>query len=320
MSAIAAPLARGTRILDYLSFTVLDCTVLEDVLLRLGLPMVGLEYGRYRYKRSFVSETPGVSVYYDGTADGMGIHVQISGQGLRWLESMPSFVCWIEWLKEWSDLAPKFTRIDIALDELSGRVGFDHVLAHMESGSIATRAQSYQVTRGYGRKTGATLYLGSRSSEAMMRCYDKGAERGGSSYLRFEFEFKGERADMVARLLMSSGWDAVVGHCRSVCEFKELGQKDKCITRQRAASWWEELVSASKVVLNKAAVAVESVARLYGWLKKQVSQSLAVLIEIDGGAIDSLYELAIEGRDKWRDKHKRLAKIPVPLSQCCVSC
>lgn len=318
VTSIATPLARGTRILDYLSFTVFDCTTVEDVLLRLGVDCRALEYGRYRYRRSYVSEIPGISVYYDGVTDGMGIHVQISGQGLRWLESMPSFVCWSEWISEWFDLAPKFARIDIAVDDLSGALKFDQVYRHVTGHAIATRAQTHQLVQKHGRDgVSSTLYLGSRQSESMLRVYDKGMERGGSSYLRFEFEFKHGRADMVARLLVAEGWDAVVGHCRTVVDFKDLGHVVKNVTDRRVADWWLSLLESSRYVLNKTAVAVESVARLYGWLRRQVAQSVAVLFELDGGCIDCVLELAKEGRHRWTDKHRRLANMPVTLAECC---
>lgn len=47
--------------------------------------------------------------------------------------------------------------------------------------------------------SGDTFYLGSRSSEKMVRCYDKGKEQGlDTQWLRIEMEFKGDAASRAA--------------------------------------------------------------------------------------------------------------------------
>lgn len=300
----------GIRIVDYLSFTVKDCTSPERIIEKLGLKFLTLGYGRFGYKAAAIAESGGVNVYWDGFKDEMGVHVQISGKGCRLVEAMPGFTSWQEYIGGWFDDGAKVKRIDLAIDDESATVEFETVKEAVVNRTAVCRAD-YCELRESRNKRGIfqTLYVGRRTSETMMRCYDKGMQLGeGRSWLRFEFEYKGERADAVARVLAYKGWDAAIGVARSFIEFKDETHKTTDRTRQRAATWWVNLINASKHVLRITKQVNANVAKMFGWLMKQVSPSIATLMEIEGGSIEWILDLVKEGQQKLKDKHRLMIR------------
>ena len=98
------------------------------------------------------------------------------------------------------------SRLDIAMD-IFGSEGLTvpAIANAVEHGDIIAVTKKATYTHGVGGRTsGATLYLGSRTSERMLRIYDKAAEQGidGMKWLRLEFEIKEEQARAVQNALV----------------------------------------------------------------------------------------------------------------------
>jgi phage replication initiation protein len=296
------------RKLDYLSFTLPDGTSHSEIFSLLNLKFQELGFGRYRYKQSAVASAGGVSVYWDGAVTGMGVHVQISGTGCRILESLPEFCSWRDYIKEWLGRGAKCSRIDIALDDESGAIAFQTVHDQVRTRTAVMRSSYSQLMESTTKKgTFQTLYVGRRSSETVMRCYDKGMQKGeGSSWLRFEFEYKGKRADALARLLVDEGWDKAVGVARSFIEFKDETHITVNRTDQRPADWWVQLISASKHVLCVSREAHESLVKSWSWLRRQVAPMLGVMMEHEVGDLSWFLDLVDDGRARFNERHRRL--------------
>jgi DNA relaxase NicK len=296
------------RKLDYLGFTLPDGTSHSEILSSLNLKFQELGYGRNRYKQSAVASAGGVTVYWDGAVEKMGVHVQLAGSGCRIIESLPDFGSWREYIGSWLQRDAKVARIDIALDDESGAIPFETVHRQVKTRTAVMRSSRTQLTETTTKKgIFQTLYVGRRTSETIMRCYDKGMERGENrSWLRFEFEYKKKRADAVARLLVDEGWDKAVGVARSFIEFKDETHIESNRTRQRPADWWVELIDASKHVLRISREAHESLIKSYGWLRRQVAPMLGVMMEHQAGDLSWFLELADEGRARWNERHRRL--------------
>lgn len=102
----------------------------------------------------------------------------------------------------------KVTRLDFAVDIRERDFRINTLLAAWRAGNMKTSAESVQLVGRQGKAgkdLGKTLYIGSRSSERMIRCYDKGAQtetRG--QWVRIEIELKGRWA-MATALEMASG-------------------------------------------------------------------------------------------------------------------
>lgn len=154
-----------------------DCVLTEHV---------GVAAYRYAWKDTqsnmvvFVSEridTQGVMVHVPGT------YTEVP---MAW-ETLLAVALDHEW---------KVTRIDVAADFMNTGIKPDFL--HFLYSSYHPRApRNSTLIVGKG---GSTFYLGSRTSDRMLRIYDKGAEQQTEEdWLRVEGEYKGELAMKVAR-------------------------------------------------------------------------------------------------------------------------
>lgn len=297
------------RTIDYGRFTIVDYTSVQDVLDKLGLNFERVDYGRWRYRKGAFAGGHAVEVFWEGAVEGMGICVSISGEGCRLLEQAENFPGWQSWIRDWLDQGAKFTRLDLAIDDEAGDIKFESVLKAVQNRDYSCRSTTWGLHQSTGKRgTGQTLYVGSRQSMAMLRVYDRGfLKKADHSYLRFEWEFAKDRADAVARTLAYDGWDKAFGCARGFIEFKMGADRNLPPCRRRTAGWYAQLVSASRHVLDLSKQVQESVARSYGWIKRQCSQTLYALTELQGGAVDWIYELLAQARARPSDKSRRLA-------------
>lgn len=114
---------------------------------------------------------------------------------------------------DWFDfyqLADNVTRIDVqATVRTDGPVTPLIIREHKRAKRHKTREkQTHAITLWQSDDGGATLYLGSRSSEVYCRIYNKAVESGLDHYeqcARWELEFKGDHAKLCARILTDGG-------------------------------------------------------------------------------------------------------------------
>lgn len=105
-------------------------------------------------------------------------------------------------LIQWVNLAKgKPSRLDIAFDCRDYKIDIERIYKDWKKGSFQTRARSahlepYAIIQPDGRvEESFTLYIGSRTSDIMLRIYDKGIEsKTGGDWVRFEIELKGDTA------------------------------------------------------------------------------------------------------------------------------
>ncbi len=284
----------------------------------LGFVFQEAGYGLFRYRSLSRAVAGGMNVLSDGAAEGMGVHVQISGAGCRLIEAARGFSSWREWIGTWLDRKARVARIDLAFDDESGAIAFETVHQQVKTRTAVMRAAHTELRETTNRKgVFRTLYVGKRASETIMRCYDKGMEQGeGRSWLRFEFEYKGARADAVARLLVNEGWDAAAGVARSFIEFKDENHATTDRTRKRAAPWWVELIDASKHVLRISRECHASLVRAWGWLERQAAPIIATITEYEGGDISWLIHFVREGIPRQNERHRRMLLSDGPLLAC----
>lgn len=299
---------KAIRLIDYGRFTIANHTSVQDVLNRLGLDFERVDYGRWRYRKGAFAGGHAVEVFWEGVSEEMGICVSISGEGCRLIEMGEEFSGWQEWVKSWIELGAKFSRLDLAIDDMSGELKFEDINAAIRARDYACRSHTSGLHLSTGKRgTGKTAYVGSRQSMGMLRVYDRGFKtKADRSYLRFEWEFTSEKADAIARCFAYEGWDKAFGCCRGFIEFKEKEDRHKAPSLRKTCQWWVELIGSSRHILKIGKLVQESVARSYAWVKRQCSQTLSVLTEIQGGGLDWLYELIDEARSKRNDKAKRL--------------
>jgi len=101
------------------------------------------------------------------------------------------------------------TRIDFAIDIKDEPCRITRLLASWRAGIMKTTAESVQRvgrTGKNGKDMGQTVYIGSRSSERMVRVYDKGAQQAvEGQWTRIEIELKGNWAMATAKAMALEG-------------------------------------------------------------------------------------------------------------------
>ena len=210
---------KGTKAIkcDWFSFTTRrSLSKILPLFDFLPMPLIPKQSGLYGYKLSFVSPS-GVSVLFSPDRD--DIHVQLSGSGVDCCRDFYHLVSLVD-----SEGADSVCRIDIALDCMGSGVTCADIWGLLRQGNFSACSSSIRQFEGLvrlDRKTKAdhrrndhTIYLGSVTSERMVRIYDKGAEQKTHvDWLRYEIQLRGASAKRFFVLAM----------CDDLSNFHKLG-------------------------------------------------------------------------------------------------
>lgn len=136
-----------------------------------------------------------ISIHYNGRED-MGVWLEMSGQGCRNFESYGTG----DYAALFSEVFDNpnemnITRLDVAFDDHEGLLNQSVICDDARQGEYVSRFDSWNVV--YGSR-GDSVTFGSRSSDLLVRIYDKAAERGytdGRHWVRVELQLKHERAE-----------------------------------------------------------------------------------------------------------------------------
>lgn len=104
----------------------------------------------------------------------------------------------------------RFTRLDYAVDLFNTEGNPLDVLECFHTSQMDTVAKSVSVVEKTRRNKslGATVYIGSRASERLIRVYDKGKQKKTAlDWIRVEIEVKGKRAMQFGNLIEQEGLD-----------------------------------------------------------------------------------------------------------------
>ena len=137
-------------------------------------------------------------------------HVSISGQGCDWVRDWSIAQDCLAGLQGW-----EARRVDIALDTFKRESSHEAVLASYRSGGFTTRGRPPKLTQVVGEDPtqGRTIYIGKRTGQKFLRCYEKGrqlAESQGlesidgvpvADWYRVELECKAKDCDLPADLI-----------------------------------------------------------------------------------------------------------------------
>lgn len=168
-----------------------------------------LEWGMYSYNRQ-VEFGNGCSVLWHDAKPEMRNCVQLTGQGMNTLK-MAGFSL-ADIVEFYAQERLRASRIDIALDWFPGEYLDMRELESAYDGGAKTSAKTHSLIASKARKEekAQSFYLGSRSSTAFIRIYDKGAERGlGAKELwRLELVLSGKRAAFAFNALAETPQEA----------------------------------------------------------------------------------------------------------------
>jgi len=169
------------------------------------------------------------------------------------------------------------SRLDLCEDLALGSV-VPQLIERAQAGGVV----GCKVWKVVASSSGSTVYLGSRQSSVMMRCYDR---RGVD---RVEVELKDELAGSVWRYLITGGnvaaaLSTMAGRFRAVVS--------SGVNRSRAAvcDFWRDMVAAFGG--RKASISlprpVPSLERSRAWLMRSVAPLLATMFDFEGASLIS---------------------------------
>ena len=120
----------NSYLIDWLSFTCKLGNPLEVIeLVGLGsLDFSETERGRYGYDLGYTVDGL-INVFYSAKRSDMGVHVDLTGHGVRKYETLMELqgATWAQVFEHLRSFAT-FSRIDLALDDDEGLVGFDDII------------------------------------------------------------------------------------------------------------------------------------------------------------------------------------------------
>lgn len=298
----------NSYLIDWLSFTCKMGNPLEVIeLVGLGsLDFAETDRGRYGYDSGYTVDGL-INVFYSAKRSDMGVHVEMTGQGVRKYETLMQVegVTWAQVFEHLRSFAT-FSRIDLALDEYEGLVGFDDIIKKIEKGEHVGRCRSFKVISGrdsHGQHTGTTIYMGSNKSDIMLRVYEKNFERQQKGYEvetpiwnRWELVLKHEKAnDFVARYLEYgySFGGLFGGILADLIRFVEPGA-DTNKSRWETCNWWSDFLEKAEPIQLKGKEYQPSLAKTLNWIQNSTITALKGLSAIaEKENIDFLQTLSV---------------------------
>jgi len=235
-------------------------------------------------------------------------NIELPGQAC---DAIPDFV-FREFMME-LQLHEKFhlTRLDLAWDgvpftpeQVKNAIANEHIRTHAMRSKVVC-AESPWEQKENGEMGTSSLSIGSRSSERMLRTYDR---RGP---VRLEFQTRHKRATMIANDVLIhpvDQWaDLAISHLRDYIDFLEKENEE-------LLPWWEkfvrENVRANKTVKDARERELD---RMILWIYHQVSPTLSVLVDVIGEK--AVLDLVDEGREKRGKRYDEVLKLAGKLEK-----
>lgn len=313
-------------IIDWLSFTVKEYGkatatpqgVIKEIL-KLDPSMFQPTKEGHGYKAQIYYNS--IKIYFNGTEE-MGVHVQISGEGIRYIETAIKDFDWVEFFKTLMETyKAKLTRLDVAVDDTEGIIDLELLEEKIKSGEIVSRWKYRRPVCNYklstGEVMGKTLYFGNRGSEIMCRFYNKREQEKKKfelegkelpeHWVRCELEMRAEKANTFARLYYMTHKERTLGMLfhEVLSNYMRVTDKGTDTNRSRwnMCEMWERFNTAlinMRLSLHKQMKKLED---SYVWVKKSVAPTLFTLFKASGGDLDFFMELVKEGGKRISKKH-----------------
>src|SRR5689334_6433425 len=174
----------------------------------------------------------GLRLNWHEANEGQGMHMVASGSCLRWYYAHGKD--WRELFAVIDSCGGRTSRVDLAFDVKNTKLSpVDLCKPNLRAYKGKGRTPKFNAL--LGGDGSWTLYIGSRSSEKMLRIYDKAKEQGdyASDYIRIELETKGEVARAVgwnfAREATASCMGMALGLVKGVADF-DLAAWDRSLS------------------------------------------------------------------------------------------
>lgn len=309
--------------IDWLQFTLVDQDANEDdaskkinftntIIQVLGLKVndfIQLPYGKLGYTSQLFSNF--IWVLYDG-APSMGVHVIISGKGCRIYETQNNLV---ELVKRIDKVNGRLTRIDIAIDDFTGKViPFGRLKNDIIKANLVTKwKDSTEIIKRKnktGQVIGHTIYLGSRQSKIFFRLYDKAMQLDLETiWTRLELEIKNSYAENVQKLLTEKNIGELTTEIlNNYIRIVQPHATDTNKSRWETKRYWLDLINTTKKQQLTFRPEESDIEDTKKWLGNQIAPSLALVVLSDEGKVQFIQDLITDGYTRLTEKHIRKLK------------
>lgn len=222
-------------------------------------------------------------------------HVIVPG---RWLSEVgEAALALLSWVLENNG---KVTRIDLACDDSEESPNPEQLRSWCNEGQLVTRYRRRNSLENHGDGS-VTNYFGSMRSDRYIRVYDKTKEtKGNIKATRWEIVLRKEYAQQCANLILDTNLNvAFLGTLRSLVDFRKPTSEDR-ESRRPQLEWYRNMLQGVMKAEYTRYEPVNSIERMDHWLQKQVSRTLATVVEYKGGDLDYVIDLIYEGGKKKR--------------------
>lgn len=210
------------------------------------------------------------------------------------------------------DFSP--SRIDVAFDDYSlSYTPMDAYQAYL-AGYVSPFIKHRWLSSGTIKKMSTTLELGSRgdnSSGAFVRIYDD-----KSSFTRLEIEYSKQKADDIFLCLCIctslSDWPHTMASFISASIDFRIRSPKISLSACPRVPFWSRIMDGVSTATFSPRIVINSLAKTYNWLERQVAPSLALIIEAEliknphSDDLNYVYDLWDSGSTRFSDKHKFL--------------
>lgn len=346
-------ISEGVRVsVDWISFTVFDIHSVEELVSTLGYSMTNftlMPKGGNGYKSMIKAQGYPLCILYDGNED-MGMHVSISGSAIS--DALKHFAdslkvstpfegdaiavndltntIMLEFLGAIRHMG-QLSRIDLAVDDIGGAYySTADLVSILEGKECVSKFRNWKnlcEKTLAGECTGHTVYLGSRSSNIMLRVYDKKLEQNKKlksqdkplidhDWVRWELECKDERANRVADLLIDG---KNLGHIvTSILNnyFRVINLDNNNRSRCSTTDTWMQFLQ----TVDRLGLYIISEARTLKdkrqWIIRQVLPTLTGVIIADGGCFDIITDNIDISIDRMSQDMVNIVTQANPTWQC----
>ncbi|KAB0666803.1 replication initiation factor domain-containing protein [Oryzomonas japonica] len=316
---ISAP-AENRVLIDFLSWS-LKVNDPIDALKMSGFDVnlfTQCDIGGNGYRKSY--RYGNIVCFYDGN-DGMGCHISMSGQGCRQFEQLDgSAHCWEYLLHDLFAHEANFARIDIAMDNVDGRLSLPRIRQAVATKSVRSRFKRYRknmegtLSRNSQERDSETIYFGSLSSRICIRFYDKAAEQEKKNdlppgslghWVRCELVIRKERAQEAVKHILN-GVDVPKLACSALNNYVSIVKvTSENLSQCKMRRWWAAWLSTTEKLKLTTQKAQKFVLDIMMHVERQYSASFAMIKKYLGSArfVDFMHGLIEDGRDKLGKKH-----------------
>lgn len=267
-----------------------------------------------------------ISVLYDGS-DGMGIHVQMSGQGCREYETFHG-VTWKQFFMSCMANEANFTRVDVAIDDIAyvGQQPYftvNRIYRKIKEGcckSVFFKGKYIEsLELGTGDSLGETLYFGKDQSDVQIRMYEKNFERMHAGkeiqedithWNRVEVQARRSKAQAVVLYLVNHDDVAYIvkGILKNYISFLVKNDRDSNRRRWAVCKWWLDFLDNSEKLKLSMSAPDMTIERAKSWFAKQVEPTMGMLFYAMGSDWDYFVEAINNGMERMTENQKRIAE------------